>query len=514
MYWKQNIILLVYPLFLSFILEVCIHEIEFSTFLNLAENILFTIITFLVINQVSNFKLGNKIAALIIVFFYIFFLIETGLYLLFQTRMNASYIYVILSTNYDEVKEFSLVYYSNNLIWLLLFFIPIKSFFSKKIHQQVKVKSINVIVSLVFIFIMLIFLKHSKLIVYNLPYISIKSYIQYQEQIESIKEFNITKKNIETKSVAENDVIVVIIGESTTSKHMGIYGYKRNTTPKLKELSDSLIVYKNVISPHVFTTGSMLDILTLSNYENQKTSNTLIDYLKNAKYQVFWLSNQRPVGTHDNIISQLASAADESLFLAYNDYRNTTLYDEVLLPILDEKLKVKGKKVIFLHLIGSHYDYRKRYPKGFDTFFSKIKNNKTQIIDKYDNTILYNDFIVSEVIKIVSKREEKSAVIYFSDHGEEIYDVADFFGHFEDKPTSTMYEVPFLVYMSPAFEKPTDFLIDKTRVFMLDDFPHSLTHFMGIESELLKKNRSIFSSKFVKRKRVILNNKNFDSIFK
>ena len=350
----------------------------------------------------------------------------------------------------------------------------------------------------------------SELIVYNLPYVTIKSYSQYQNQVNSINTFKDQENDIATNVVTENDAIVVVIGESATSKHHGIYDYYRETTPRLKKLSDSLLIYRNVISSHVYTTGSIYDIFTLSNYENPEESTSLISFIKNAGYKVYWLSNQRPVGFHDNLVSRLASAADESMFLNYNDYRHKTSYDEVLLPKLKEKLSNDGKKVIFLHITGNHYAYDKRYPKEFNTFSSKEKTKKNKIIDTYDNAILYTDFIVSEMIKIVQQEELKSALLYFSDHGEEVYDTVDFFGHFEDKPTTSMYEVPFLVYMSSDFEKPLDFEYDENRAYMLDDFPHSLTHFMGIESELLKKNRSVFSSQFKTRKRIIQDSLDFD----
>ena len=147
-----------------------------------------------------------------------------------------------------------------------------------------------------------------------MPYIAIKSYNQYQTQVESFNKFNDKENDVRTKIVTDNDVIVVVIGESASSKHLGLYGYKRDTTPRLDFLSDSLIIYKNVISSHVFTSGSIFDILTLSNYENPKESSSLIGFVKNAGFEVSWLSNQRPVGFHDNLVSRLASEADESLF--------------------------------------------------------------------------------------------------------------------------------------------------------------------------------------------------------
>ena len=509
-FWKPIVALLAYPILLSVILEITVQEAGFSVFLNVIENILFAILTFLVVNLLAGIKYGKRIGNILIILFYLILIIESGLFLLFQTRFNASYIYVILNTNFNEVKEFSSVYYQYNLFWLLLFFLPLIKVFPKKIYKKSKTEKAGLIGSLILIVFVLSILKISKLIVYNLPYITVKSYAQYQNQIRSFNKFNDQEKEITVKLVTNNDAIVVVIGESATRKHLGLYGYNRETTPRLDLLSDSLFIYKNVISSHVYTTASIYDIITLSNYENPEESTSLIQFIKNAGYKVYWLSNHRPVGFHDNLVSRLASSAHESLFLNYNDYRNNTSYDEVLLPKLEEKLSLKEKKVIFVHITGNHYAYNKRYPEEFNKFSSDDNNKKNIIIDSYDNAILYTDFVVSEMIETLQQKNLKSALIYFSDHGEEVYDTADFFGHFENKPTSTMYEVPFLVYMSDSFEKPAEFTIDESRAYMLDDFPHSFAHLAGIKSQKIKNNRSIFSAQFSKRKRIIQDSLDFD----
>jgi heptose-I-phosphate ethanolaminephosphotransferase len=510
-YWKTVVALLAFPILLSLILEITVQEAGFSVFFNVIENILFGILTFLVVNNLTGIKYGKSLGNSLIILFYLILIIETGLFLLFQTRFNASYLYVILNTNFNEIKEFSSVYYQYNLFWLLLFFLPLLKVVPKKIYKKGQTEKAGLIGSLILIVFVLSILKVSKLIVYNLPYITVKSYVQYQNQIQSFNKSNDQENEISAKLVTKNEAIVVVIGESATRKHLGVFGYNRETTPRLDLLSDSLFIYKNVISSHVYTTASIYDIITLSNYENPEESTSLLRFIKNAGYKVYWLSNHRPVGFHDNLVSRLASSADESLFLNYNDYRNKTSYDEVLLPKIEEKLSLNEKKVIFVHITGNHYAYNKRYPKEFNKFSSDDNTKKSNIIDSYDNAILYTDFVVSEMIKILQQKNLKSALIYFSDHGEEVYDTSDFFGHFEDKPTSTMYEVPFLVYLSDTFEKPSDFIIDESRAYMLDDFPHSFAHLTGIESQKLKKDRSIFSTQFLQRKRIIQDSLDFDT---
>lgn len=510
---KSAILLLFFPVFLAFTLEFFIQEVNFTTFPNFVENILFAVVFLVLVNVLLSLGLPRKIIALLIIVYYLIFIIETGLYLLFQTRMNAAYIHVIVNTNFQEANEFSGVYFENNLYWLLLFFIPLFKFFPKRIFKTPKFKLNQLLINISVLIIVGIVFKIYHLGKWNLPYISTKSFIEYRNQINNVNKFQEENQDIEVERIEDNETIVVVIGESTTRNHMGIYGYVRETTPRLKQLSDSLIIYNDVISSNVYTTASISDAFTLSNYETPENKYSLIDFIKKSGYKVFWLSNQRAVGLNDNLVSRLASSSDETMFLSYNDFRHVTLYDEVLLKELVDKLKYQERKVIFLHLVGTHYDYSKRYPDNFSMFNSEDNSKRNIIKDTYDNAVLYNDYIVSEIIKLVSKTSKRSAVVYFSDHGDEVYDTTDYFGHFDDKPTRAMYEIPFLVYLSEDFIKPKDFVIDTSRKYMLDDFPHSLTHLIGIESDLLEKNRSVFSLRFDERKRVIRDSIDFD-VFK
>ncbi|MBW2960861.1 phosphoethanolamine transferase [Mesonia aestuariivivens] len=375
--------------------------------------------------------------------------------------------------------------------------------FKNKIFTLDSCKSNFVFFNLLPLVVCVSVLKFSGLIVYNLPYIVVKSYFQYTKQIDSIEQFNNNAKTLDVTSTTNNDLLVIVIGESATRQHMSIYGYEKNTTPYLNRLKNTISVYSDVISSQVYTTGSLVDALTLKNRENPYKNETLIPFFKNAGYKVSWLSNQRPVGVHDNMISRLSSTADNKIYLTFNDFRDNTSFDEVLLPLLDDRIKSKEKQVIFIHLSGSHYDYEKRIPKSFKYFGSSGDQHNQKVINAYDNSILYTDYILSEIIKKVDKVNLKSAVVYFSDHGDEVYDTRNFFGHFQNKPTPAMYEIPFLVWTSSTFEKPENFEIDTCRKYMLDDLPHSLTHFFGLKNKFLIEERSVFSKKFEPRLRKV-----------
>ena len=178
-------------------------------------------------------------------------------------------------------------------------------------------------------------------------------------------------------------------------------------------------------------------------------------------------------------------------------------YDEKVLPLLDDALKDSGEKNFFvLHLMGTHLLYDIRYPAEFAKFTaddeygdnSEIK----KILSEYDNAILYNDYVVNEIIK---RFEDKNAlVIYLPDHADEVYDERSHVGHFHDG-TFWQIEIPMLVYGSPLFcERHEDLWrrikAAQNRPYMTDDMIHSLLDVMGIVTAEYDPTRSVFGENF------------------
>src|SRR5690606_19696081 len=95
----------------------------------------------------------------------------------------------------------------------------------------------------------LVFLKFTGLIVPNLPYLTAKASWEYILEQRKMAQFDIGEpignfKNVAHNSPAEKNIYVLILGESTTKNHFGIYGYPRKTTPKLNEIKNELLIYR------------------------------------------------------------------------------------------------------------------------------------------------------------------------------------------------------------------------------------------------------------------------------
>jgi heptose-I-phosphate ethanolaminephosphotransferase len=303
--------------------------------------------------------------------------------------------------------------------------------------------------------------------------------------------------------------LVVVIGESLTRHHMSLYGYGRDTNPLLTARKPSLSVYRDVISPHVHTIPVLRDILTFADETHPEyltTRPSLFELFNRAGYETCLISNQ-PVGESSSSYEPLLQLANRA-----TDLSVTNEPDGVLLKTLEQALKSDRRKLIVIHLMGSHTVYKFRYPPSFNRFNhleqplpeqkDRLTENALEIVDQYDNSVLYNDFIIASILELMERKDEPSAMVYFSDHGEEVFDFRNFTGHAFEKISTCMCEVPFIVWTSDRFgRKRKDLVYDEARPFSTTDALHSLAHMAGLNFEGYDASRSLFSPHFVPRKR-------------
>jgi heptose-I-phosphate ethanolaminephosphotransferase len=104
--------------------------------------------------------------------------------------------------------------------------------------------------------------------------------------------------------------------------------------------------------------------------------------------------------------------------------------------------------------------------------------------------------------------------MFFSDHGEEVFQDENFYGHLEDRPTKSTFEIPLLMWFSKNYKYPDDYVLNQNVKYMTDDLWHSIAHISGIKCKFIELERSVFSSNFVVRKRLILKGKDYDTFLK
>ena len=507
----KQIIILALPLLLKYVFFFVFVDWRVFDSEDIKEDVIFFGLIALLIQT----KLFQKhfFKTLLLFVYLLYIVLETTSYLAVSSTFSSSYMYLLLESSSAELKEFAGGYFSWPI--LLVFLINIFFFFRlRKIAWNADYKQSNLLGLSGFAIIIFV-LKFTGLIESNAYHNAVRgSYGYYKLQKNMQLASAINKSDV--KVTSDNEVLVLVLGESTDRNHMQIYGYNRQTTPNLNVLKDELYVFDNVISTEVFTLKAVPKILTSLNHNsNGEDLVDIVQVFKTAGYDTYWLSNQRPISFHDNAISNIASGSKTFQFYNHQIDRDAKVLDEALLPDYSEILKKEGKKLIVLRLIGTHFDYINRYPYAFEKFKSVDASKKEKLIDEYDNAILYNDFILNKIISELKAQNQKSALLYISDHGENIYDYGtDFFGRSEEVITKNMFEIPFLFWASESFNYPDDFEYQKNRAFTSQFTYESLGHIFGVMHTNMNAEKSIFSNSYKQKKRIIVGDKDFDIYFK
>lgn len=313
--------------------------------------------------------------------------------------------------------------------------------------------------------------------------------------------------------------VVFVLGESTDRNHMQLYGYKLPTTPHLTARFErgEIFRFNDTIACGNNTSPAMARIFTFA--EKDEPLNdwyfkaNLFDIVRRAGYHAVWLSNQSPLGLWGNFDRYFSARCDDKFFIESEDeITRVRQIDGVLLPVLDDFLAASTaeKNFYVVHLYGTHGDYKERYPAEFEKFSArdedKPEESWRQGTAEYDNAVLYNDFIVDEIIR---RFEDKNAVlIYISDHGEEVYEGRDFAWHsVEEEGNVHMIEIPALIWASQKFrerypEKISALNAAIDRPYRTDYLIHALLDLMDIRTTSFDATKSIINETFEPRPRL------------
>lgn len=199
---------------------------------------------------------------------------------------------------------------------------------------------------------------------------------------------------------------VLIVGESERTANMGIYGYHRDTTPELEKQKSQLLLFRNAVTPAPVTIMAVplaLTADTVGARDPRKYSDNVINIANKAGFETYWFSRQGKGGAHNNVITGIALNTKEHEWLDGG-------YDEDLLPLLQNALKAPGKKLIVLHLYGSHEPSCRRFPAD-----RAVLHGDNEADDCYDNSVRYTDALMGKMFGMLES--SRSSVMYFSDHG-------------------------------------------------------------------------------------------------
>lgn len=274
-------------------------------------------------------------------------------------------------------------------------------------------------------------------------------------------------------------VVMIIIGESFSRSHSSLYGYDKPTNPRLEALCDSgrLMVFKDPIAPATHTANAFKHFMTT--YTHETTDQewyeclTLVESLQASGYHTAWFSNQAATGWHDNISAAFAKLCHEHHYTTEAGGEELDAQpDGVLLPLVEQYLDTipaDSQQAVFIHLMGQHNDFEKRYPADFSHFhmedYTDYPENQRYNRANYDNATLYNDYIIAHLFALL--RQYDAVGIYFSDHGIDLYESsADYCSHANTsnaKSVEVSLKIPMIVFTSDTFQKNHPQAIDQLR---------------------------------------------------
>ena len=278
------------------------------------------------------------------------------------------------------------------------------------------------------------------------------------------------------------EVYVMVVGETARAHNFSLYGYPRDTNPLLSK-TPGIKAFPNVTTQSNTTHKSvpmLLSAASAEDFERLFHEKGILAAFKEAGFHTVFISNQLP---NHSFIDFLGEQADEHYFLKKEDASQGNHYDEDLLQKLDEILPLADasssahyhyryrKLFVVLHSYGSHFNYQERYPRSFAYFKPDSRSeakpeNRRDLLNAYDNTIRYTDYILHGIVERLQKWEgvqtktdgvydqPTSAMLYTREHGENIFDDERcLFLHAAPKASDYELHVPFIIWTSDGFSK-------------------------------------------------------------
>lgn len=275
----------------------------------------------------------------------------------------------------------------------------------------------------------------------------------YQENVAQYRFNSVSQHDKDT-----TEVYVLVVGETARSRDFQLYGYPRQTNPRLSK-ENGLMVFKGVRSQSNTTHKSVPMLLTASTAEDHNRlyhEKGIIAAFREAGFHTAFFSNQQ---RNHSYIDFLGEEANDVRFIR-EQLANDLTYDSQLLPYVRRELAKHPRKLfLVLHMYGSHFNYRDRYPKADAHFLpdspteAKAKN-RPQLLNAYDNTILETDHFLANLISMLREQGCVSALLYTSDHGENIFDDSrKLFLHASPRPSTYDTDVPLMIWTSERYDR-------------------------------------------------------------
>lgn len=493
-------------------LEMCLTNLSFLGF----EIFLLEIIAVILVSALTFILLSFNKTLLKVVLILALFISTLYLYIInkFGTVLDGAMIANALDStgHVDEVIDYSALFYF--LSWLLptLFLIFKVEVTPVNVRKKIclSVTSVLVLLFLHFAFAADKLLKTS--FVQYSPVNYVTSIYEYFDRFHSQLKQGENRHSLselykfERKKAPDNINVILVIGESLRYDHLGLNGYKRDTTPRLSKLDNFLnFTIRSSFNTTTRSVTSMLSHRTLADFTEIPPEKSAVSVFKELGFKTYWYSAQSSKEFHNGMINIMAAEADDYFFRDRLQASNHSykVYDEALIPHLNNVLQQDGNNFVVLHSFGNHIRFYERYPENFKIFMPECKTlpsscSKNEMINSYDNSILYTDYFVSQVIDAV--KNSKAIVFFVADHGVFLGEHGIYAnGGKRDANIDVVRKIPMFFYMSDKLQNDKFFrqkfsnAAKKTAQKNLshDNVFDSLFDCSGVASDLFERDLSI-----------------------
>lgn len=310
-------------------------------------------------------------------------------------------------------------------------------------------------------------------------------------------------------ATGKTTLTIIVLGETARAANFSLNGYARKTNPRLEK--EDIVYFSNVLSCGTSTASSlpcMFSDLGREGFGADQANHRegLLDVFAHAGFSVLWRDNNTGCkGICARVATEDLSRPQPSAFC-----RADECYDEILLQGLQERLdRTQQDLVIVLHQLGSHGPaYHLRVPEDFKAFGPGCGSNqlekcsREEIVNAYDNTILYTDHVLAKTIALLRSNASRfdTAMLYVSDHGESLGENGGIYLHglpYAIAPVEQKH-VPMLGWFSEGFR--ARFHIDQAcleakrhAAFSHDNLFHSMLGLLDIQTRVYRPERDLFA---------------------
>lgn len=316
----------------------------------------------------------------------------------------------------------------------------------------------------------------------------------------------------------EPETVVLVIGETSRADNWQLYGYHRPTNPVLSK-TEGLTVFTDYMSQSNTTHKSVPILLSLADAEDYTIlyrTKGIMQAFREAGYHTAFISNQQ---RNHSFIDFLGEQADYCLFLHDSLSRNADDI-ELLKPLRQQIKQNRGKRTfIVLHTYGSHFSYADRYPKAMrhftpDHYDGAKAKYRLQLVNAYDNTIVHTDFLIGKVISTLSSEGGSAAMLFTSDHGEDIFDdQRHLFLHASPFPSYYQLHVPLIAWTSPTYrirhaEIAQSLISNSHKQAESNSIFHTLLSLGGVATQYRNDSLSLASPAYTPHRRLFIDDHN------